>query len=49
MIESSVTATADQISQERQTLNQPVNPYDPLQSNNMMLNQALYYQTMNKH
>ena len=47
MTESSVTATADQISQARQTLNHSVNPYDPHQSNNIMLNQALYYQTMN--
>ena len=47
MTDNSVTATAEQISQARQTLNHSVNPYETHQASNMMMNQALYYQNMN--
>ena len=49
MTETSVTTTANQVNQARQTLNQTTNQFDSNQYNNNFMNQALMYQNLNQN
>ena len=49
MTETSVSTTANQVNQARQTLNQTMNQFDSNQYNSNFMNQALMYQNLNQN